>query len=431
MIALILVFAALIIAAVLLWFNLGKHTHRFVAAMIGLQAMQISAMFGRLELDWGKFADAYFNTLSILNVNLQLSSPECSFSRKVDAWMVIWLLTMALPLFAAIAVAIASLGATLLRRWSGAEILDGARRAWVQALTLLYLPLIMMALSLFGCRRDESGRWILIVTPSRLCYDARWWRLFGPALFFSLLYCFVLPGGLFWWLSRARRALDSVAFALRYGFLVGRFNSRYWYFEVFNLGTKFGVVACMTFFASDSGRASGAFMVLACTAMTVTKASPYRSPFHNWLATGATAATASVIFGGIVSDFLMRRFIVIGGIIVTVLVIVVGNLIDLWLMAAADKVASRFFKASEIAYQEGSMSDSDATGFKGNVRRSVSGSESTMIHQAQPESYEDALKSIELAQVDTESFPRMPATGATSSTVALSTSSATNSGPRR
>eukprot|EP00300_Choanocystis_sp_HF-7_P031654 c41200_g1_i1.p1 GENE.c41200_g1_i1~~c41200_g1_i1.p1 ORF type:complete len:184 (-),score=23.27 c41200_g1_i1:243-794(-) len=178
---------------------------------------------------------------SALNVNFQLSSPECSIAPSLDAWTLKWALTMLLPVFAAVCIALVALLFCLLRKWTVREVADGARRTWVQAMALLYLPLTAGAFSLFGCRRDGSGHWIITDQPSRFCYDARWWRLFVPALLCALLYGLALPALLFGALARVRRTLSPVAFVIRFGFLVGRFTDSFWFFEVANMLTKLGV----------------------------------------------------------------------------------------------------------------------------------------------------------------------------------------------
>eukprot|EP00300_Choanocystis_sp_HF-7_P019098 c20231_g1_i1.p1 GENE.c20231_g1_i1~~c20231_g1_i1.p1 ORF type:complete len:880 (+),score=119.92 c20231_g1_i1:305-2641(+) len=378
LIALVIVLAALVVCCLLVRFNLGDHRHRFVAAMIALQALQITAMFGRLELDWGPIAKAYFNALGVVNIDWQLTSPECSISRSVDAWTVMWILTVLLPVFAAAAVAVASLVMLLIaRRWGGwttAQVLDSGRRSWVQAMTLLYLPLISISYALFGCRRDATGKWILIARPSRLCYDRQWWQLFGPALFFSLVYSLALPAALFFGLRRLRAAVSPVQFVLRYGFLVGRFGDRFWYYEAVNMATKLGIVLCMTFFRTDAGRAGAGVLALVLGAGAVVRLAPYRTGFHNWMAFVATTATAAVLFGGTVADFTLRRLFVLAGITVTIAVLTLGNAIDIYIVMAAERVAAGFFKAAECTEDASlTVDDDDSLRLfgKGTVKQGV------------------------------------------------------------
>lgn len=342
----------------LIWFNLSTYAHRFVAAMIGLQALQISAMFGRLELDFGAIANAYFSVASLLNVNFQLTSPECSLARSIDAWTFKWILTLLLPLWVALALGVCFCLYAVARRTGRlarlaalnvAQLADATKRSWYQAMVLLYLPLTGSAFVLFGCQRDEAGRWIMSDLPSRLCYDARWYRLLAPACLAVIGYALAGPAALYVVVWRARRTAVSdglAVFLLRYGFLVGRFRDGMWAFESANMGMKLGVVIAMTFLQTTSGRAAGALLVLAVASTFVLAVRPYRTALHNQLAFGTLATTTAVLFGGIIADYGMRRTVVLGGLFGTIVALVAGNAADLRLLWLGDRAASKTWARS-------------------------------------------------------------------------------------
>lgn len=127
--------------------------------------VQICSMFALLELPWGNFADQWFAVVSALNVNLELTSPECAAGSS-DAWLLKFWLTMTLPAIAAVAVALVLLVAMCLRRAAcamlpktDAELRSSALRTYYQLLVVLYLPLTAVALSYFGCERDVENKW--------------------------------------------------------------------------------------------------------------------------------------------------------------------------------------------------------------------------------------------------------------------------------
>ena len=296
--------------------------------------------YGKLELDWGPVADVYFDVVSSVNLNMELTSPECSFTAGTDAWVAKLVLTLCLPVFVglgmlfmggAFAVGIQSnlsvwLGSKNMRQLGFAAI-----RAWFQALVLLYLPLTAAALSVFGCRKDETGRWVLDADPVRSCYNAAWWSgLFPIGLVATLVYAVAIPGGVVGVLAKKRKTMDELAFSLRFGFLVGRFAWFAWWFEAAIMGRKLAVVLCMTFFTTENAKANAAVLALLATWGHLVYARPYLAPFHSGLAILVLAATTCVLYAGTFADFGFRRFGVIAGISINVLAILVGNGLDLY-----------------------------------------------------------------------------------------------------
>ena len=66
-------------------------------------------------------------------------------------------------------------------------------------------------------------------------------------------------------------------------------------------------------------------------------ARPYVSPVHNTLAIVVLASTSCVLYAGTFVDYTLRRVGVVGGIVVNVLAIVVGNAVDVWLIVRTEK----------------------------------------------------------------------------------------------
>ncbi|KNC56487.1 fibronectin type III domain-containing protein [Thecamonas trahens ATCC 50062] len=355
----LLVLAALVVAAALVSFSLAEAVrYKFAAAMIGLNALQISALYGRLELDWGPVAAVYFDIASFVNLNLELTSPECSLASGADAWVIKLVLTLVLPILAAAAILVVgcgfAAGITIKLRpvasYSLGQLAGACKRAWFQSLVLLYLPLTGAAFSVFGCRRDEAGRWVLDADPVRSCYNSAWWTgLFPIGLAGIVVYAVAIPGCVVWVLRRARDRMEATTFAARYGFLVGRFTSSHWWFEAAIMARKLMVVMCMTFFFTDEGKANGAVFALVGSFAQLIYAQPYGRSFHNALAVTVLAATMSVLYAGTFDDYTLRMVGVVVGVVATMAAIVIGNGIDLWLIARHERQADEEYFQSGVS----------------------------------------------------------------------------------
>ncbi|KNC51395.1 uncharacterized protein AMSG_07578 [Thecamonas trahens ATCC 50062] len=357
-VAVLVVVVALAITGALYAFSLAESVrYKFVAAMIGVNALQISALYGRLDLEWGPIADVYFDFASSLNLNFELTSPECSVIKGTDVWVLKWVLALMLPAFAAMALLViavalyfASKAGLVFAGKTFGEFVSGYGRTMFQILVLLYLPLAGAAFSIFGCREDEAGKWILDADPSRTCYDSAWWSLFLPGIIAVAVYGIGLPGAVVWVLARKRSRMDPVTFMLRFSFLVSRFRGDHWWFETAIMVRKLFVVICMTFLYTPEGKANTAVFVLVSAIVQLAMSRPYLSEFHNSLALVVLAATTTVLFAGTFDDATMRRVGVIGGIVINVIGIVGGNAIDAWLIAKREaKDEEEFCSSGELA----------------------------------------------------------------------------------
>ncbi|KNC46965.1 uncharacterized protein AMSG_03398 [Thecamonas trahens ATCC 50062] len=361
----LLVLGILAVCWMLLGFNLAESMrYKFAAAMIGLNGLQISALYGKLDLDWGDFAQLYFDLASALNVDLGLTAPECAVVTNADVWVLKWVLTLALPLLAAIIVGIGACaivvgrqaGLGLLAAINGRRLVGAYGRTVFQILVLLYLPLARASFAVFGCRRDESRRWVMDADPARSCYNSAWWRgLFAPGLLAVAGYGIGVPAAVVAVLWQKRRHLDPVAFQLQYGFLVGRFTGNTWWFEAAIMARKAGVVIAMTFVFADEGKANTALVILVAALVHLALARPYAAGFHNAVAGIVLAATSLVLYGGTFDERESRRIAVAVGIIVNVLAIVLGNAIDILRMVRNEKAveADEFYVSGVFANADG------------------------------------------------------------------------------
>ena len=373
---------AFVLVFALIYFNTRKAlSYRFAAAMIGLNSLQISAIYGRIALDWGEFANARFSAISFLNLNFDLAAPECA-SEGVDVYMLKWWGTMLLPVMFCIPFGVVgSLWYVYIRKRGGQReaaavaryeasgcnmdedgeasepltveaLKDAMVRSFYQLLVLLYLPLTGMCMSYFGCNKGSDGRWALDVAPSRTCFTSSYWAVFPFAVLFFGLYCLAIPLGIFMLLYKRNAAAQEdaamglIVFQLRYGFLVARFQEQQYYFETFIMLRKFGVVAMTTFFYSAVSKADAALVVLGASFLQLCLLQPYLSRFHNILAMVCLGSCAAVLEGGTIEDGVFRGIVVVTAIVVNTLAIFVGNGIDLWLMRKSEAEAEDEFYES-------------------------------------------------------------------------------------
>ena len=345
---LFLVVGALVVFGLLV-FNLAEGLrHRFAALMVGLNALQIISSYADLDLPWGPVAEVFFDVASSLNLNVELTSPECAVASGVDVWVMGLLLTLCLPAIAGVllvasagvvgALAAGSVG------WfadkGGMVLVGGAQRTFVQIMVLLYLALTRAAFSVFGCvKRGGGAGWALAADPARSCYTSTWWGLAAIGGVGVAVYGVGIPAGSLWLLVRARRRLDPLLFVLRYGFFVGRFAPSAFWFEVAIMGRKVVLVMALTFVASDDSKASAGVIVLVGSLMQLLVTRPYIERIHNVLAAVVLAATAIVLHGGTIESRSLRVLCITGGVVVIVLGIVIGNVIDIVRSLRAERQA--------------------------------------------------------------------------------------------
>ena len=352
----LVVCGALVVGFVLLCFNLTEGLrYRFVAAVIGLEALQIAALYGQLDLPWGRVARVYLDVASAMNLNLELTSPECSLSAGADAWVFRWAMSLLFPVLAlCVLLVCAGVVAVLIVGsvgWFGdknmAELGSALVRTEAQVISLMYLALASASLAPFGCEKDGTGSYRMSVDPGRSCYDDGWLSGLLPVGIVAVcVYVIGIPSGVVWVLWTRKQRLDEVTFVLRFGFLVGRFRQRAWYFEAIVMMRKAVVVMAMTFGPSASKPSTLVVVLVACL-VHLGVVQPYISAFHNGLAVVVLGATTLVLFAGTVEDK-TRRSVGIGiGLCVNVLGIVVGNAVDVWLVGKGEAAVeeSEFFGA--------------------------------------------------------------------------------------
>ncbi|KNC55072.1 uncharacterized protein AMSG_10669 [Thecamonas trahens ATCC 50062] len=396
LVLLLMVVAAFALVALLVYLNTRTSlSYKFAAAMIGLNSLQITAIYANLSLDWGKFAQTYFGIISFVNLNFDLASPECT-SSSMDVYMFKWWTTMLLPVLFLVPFGVVGGVAAMIISMrnkkaearalanescemdeaSGSEPLtigalkDAIVRSYYQLLVLLYLPLTSMALTYFGCRKERDGTWVLDTAPSRTCFNSPYWAVFPFAVVFFVIYCMAIPLGVFWLLRRKHSdasegdGMGLVVFQLRYGFLVGRFRDEQYYFECNIMLRKFAVVFVTTFFFAAEAKANAAVFALAGSLVQLVLTQPYLAKFHNVLAVTCLTSCLAVLEGGTFRNGTMRALVVVTAILINILAIFVGNAIDLW------RIRGKEAKADDEFYTTGTFRMASDASLVDDVARS-------------------------------------------------------------
>merc|ERR1711916_136280 len=314
------------------------------------------------------------------NLNFDLSSPECATVTD-DVWLLKWWITVLLPLLFLIPFGIVYGSAMLYKKvvapkmdrmvhFTASSLLDASRRAYLQLMVLLYLPLSAMAMSYLECRRDKNGRYVLVASPAQSCYGTWYWNYFGVAILFSLIYCFGIPCLVFYLLSRVRARTDPMLFTLKYAFLVGRFKDSNYRFEVAIMVRKISVVLSMPAMSTAIDKANVALFCLVASFAQLLRFQPYGSSFHNWLAVLCLASCLTILWCGTFSDKDFRDWGAATAIVINVLAIVVGNIIDLILISRQQKEDEKAFEdsfAGEFMVDEVSFATFDDISTHGGI----------------------------------------------------------------
>ncbi|KNC49451.1 uncharacterized protein AMSG_05458 [Thecamonas trahens ATCC 50062] len=374
-------FLLLLFVAALVYLNTREsHNRMYTAAafMIGFNSLQISAMYGEIDLRWHPVAEQFFNILSLANLNIELTSPECSVDFFGDPWLIKWVLMLMLPIFMVFLLGVTFVLGLLYRlfartygaKWAdrhpsyfpGAEnffdaggkasrstlikfrigrlmseapltpaaLRQAVVRTFFQLFIFCYLPLTAVVLRYFECERRAPGssEYVLATAPSVECYDATYWSLFWMAIAGSIVYALGIPLFTYLLLYFRKRQMAEVNFMLRYGFLVARFREKLYYFEITIMIRKLLVVGAVVAFGSPVQEAVMAALVLVISFGFVAHATPYLKPFHNRLAMSALFTSCIVLIGGTVDSNGLRDTLVLGGLGANIFVIVYGIVVE-------------------------------------------------------------------------------------------------------
>lgn len=293
---------------------------------------------------------------SLSTYNLDLLTLEC-LDESVK-WKVKWVFTLCLPLLFLLPFAVVfCVGILFVKRSSKKEkskaesaevgddlyagddddaggltmaaLVDAAKRAYFQLLVLLFLPLTSAALGYFACsKKAGSTHYRLDEARYVRCYDSAYYSLLPVAIVASLLYVLGIPAVVAALLFKKRASLSELDFALKYGFLVGRFKEAAFAYELAIMGRKVGVVLAMVLLRGVENKANAALLVLGGCLVHLALTLPYYAQLHNRLAIVCLSAVTMVLWGGTMESHDMSATIVICGILVNIIAMIGGAVLD-------------------------------------------------------------------------------------------------------
>ncbi|KNC55379.1 uncharacterized protein AMSG_12410 [Thecamonas trahens ATCC 50062] len=350
-IVVVLVVLVLVYVTGVVWINTrNTKVYGYASFVIALNTLQSVALYGTIRLEWHPIAEAVFDAVSLVNLNLDLASPECGLDVG-DVWMFKWGMTMALPVLFLLPFAVVTAAVNIAVNIAEAKsspitpnprVLAAAGRGYLQTILLLYLPLMYAALRYVDCTDVGGGIVVMTTNPERRCYTGAWYGLLPMILTVAAGYGLSIPTVLAVFLRRQHRRLDMFSFVSRYAFLVARYKPHLYGYELVILGRKLFVVVAVCAFRSATVKATLVALFLACHAVVslALRHRPYIEDYHNILDAITVLCSFVLLWGGtITSSHHLRDAVVITSLLALLAVVILGVAYEVWRIRARDEAA--------------------------------------------------------------------------------------------
>ncbi|KNC56215.1 uncharacterized protein AMSG_11491, partial [Thecamonas trahens ATCC 50062] len=302
------------------------------APSIAISFFQMTAVFASFGIPWPKAVVDMFSVVSLVNINVELLSPECSMEVSFyDKWQAMMLLPVVVLIFylfalgvvlawvsyrhseasraaAAAAASAATDGDDVPSEWS--QMNGGEKRRFVCQLflagfllflTLAYIVLVDVTLQFFDCTKQGDGTSSLDADPSLYCYDDEWFKHLPLGVAGVVVYVVGVPGALFVLLYVLRVKLgDDLPSAAATNFFVKRFQTKYFYWEVTIMLRKLAIVVAAKFFTAHFILQSILAVLIIFASVLVTAGTrPFQRRKYNMLEIVLLISSFMVIFAGI------------------------------------------------------------------------------------------------------------------------------------
>ena len=279
---------------------------RLGAFTIGVDYLQILAMFARTRVQWPTVLEQALQVLSFFNFNLELAAPDC-YMQPPPPYEVRWLATMGLPLMALglllLVYAVHYLYKLIILRRPA-----NRRHTHVNALIatfmvimyILYLFLTRMTLDVFNCAQTDppDGNYYMSGMTDIVCFESsvHLHLLFPLGCVALFVYVIAFPLGSYFLLRRnkikvktdqilrahgmGRNRHDNpyYTFRRRYQRLYNLFKPGKWYWVLLILSRKFMIaVTALIFRASPIYQLSMALLVMFVAFVLQIRHQPYMS----------------------------------------------------------------------------------------------------------------------------------------------------------
>lgn len=189
------------------------------------------------------------------------------------------------------------------KKWS--QLVNTLAGSFVVLLSVMYLPLVEVCVSLFHCRMtgtsaaqgDSQYPYTLVSQPSQRCYDPEWYRYLPLYVSAIILYVIAFPLGSFYLLFFHRtRYANSLRLFHWFSPISSRYIPEYCYWECLVLARKAVVVLLLVFFFEWPSVAVGTCVMFIFLIFTVQRQfSPYAKTWYNRMEYGSLVATFVIL----------------------------------------------------------------------------------------------------------------------------------------
>lgn len=152
----------LAVSGVALWLNSrADSVGQLTSVVIGVNALQIVAWFGRVAIAWPPTIRALFDVVSLLSLNIELGGPECYSASSGSAFFLRFFLGLSLPGIVIVSLCFyyamfAALSARKLVAATPTVLRRAALQSAAQLCLVLYLPLCSTLFEYFDCYDQVS-----------------------------------------------------------------------------------------------------------------------------------------------------------------------------------------------------------------------------------------------------------------------------------
>eukprot|EP00164_Ancoracysta_twista_P003002 GFYU01004001.1.p1 GENE.GFYU01004001.1~~GFYU01004001.1.p1 ORF type:complete len:1730 (+),score=134.85 GFYU01004001.1:697-5190(+) len=162
------------------------------------------------------------------------------------------------------------------------------QNAMIMFASIAYVTVCTKVLEVFDCTGFEEGNALLRLDadPSVRCEsdDPQYQYLFPLAVLGLFVYVFGIPAGCGYLLYRNRNVLGDESCFYRFGFLIDKYERKYFYWELFVMFRKLGLICATLYFTRRPffQTAIGMVVIFICLCSNLV-ARPYVDKSHDWL----------------------------------------------------------------------------------------------------------------------------------------------------
>lgn len=288
----------------------------FKATSVGIVVtwVQIIALFESLPLQWPESVRQMYNSISIVNFNIEIFAPDCSVPMSFKTK---WFLKLSIPLLVVLMLlfvfAVQKVLFLLakkspfvgrhLKNFKGIEF-----RRFVYSVSLImlwtYTLLCSTVFNPLKCIEQSDGTWVMQSSTSTVCFDEDYYKEWIPWIVtFFLLYVMGIPLATAFILWRNRYRLQSKQFLSYFGGVTLPYRDQFFWFELMNLSRKACIVILIDFFYIISTDYLQIFIMLGALfgfLIAQVTLDPYKLQVNNFLGFAWIIVAVFCLFSGLV-----------------------------------------------------------------------------------------------------------------------------------